>query len=159
MKPIDEKISEIKDKLPDITPPAPPFKTHASVHDLKGRLDWGEPGLTILDVRDRENFNKSHITGAMPMPLDEDLVDRAKSSLEYNRDLYVYGDNDEQTVSAANELRQAGFQKVAEVKGGIPAWKAIQGPIDGSVEHIPPGPDAYNVVSRLQRHAEAQKVK
>ncbi|HLO49985.1 MAG TPA: rhodanese-like domain-containing protein [Kamptonema sp.] len=156
MKPISDQISEAKDKLPNITPTPPGLKAQASSQDLKARLDWGEPGLTIIDARDRESFNKSHITGALPMPIDE-LVERAKSSLEYNRDIYVYSESDEETAQAAAELRAASFQNVAELKGGIPGWKAIDGPIDGSVEHSNPGPDAYNVVSRLQHHAQVQK--
>ncbi|WP_333307332.1 rhodanese-like domain-containing protein [Microcoleus sp. B7-D4] len=157
MKTIPDQISNIKEKLPDITPTPPGLKAQASSHDLKARLDWGEPGLTIIDARDFESFTKSHITGAVMMPMDE-LVERAQSSLEPIRDIYIYGENDQQTAEAANLLRTAGFQKVAELKGGIPAWKAIDGPMDGSGEHDTPGPDAYNVFSRLQHHAEAQKV-
>ncbi|NJK74293.1 MAG: rhodanese-like domain-containing protein [Microcoleus sp. SU_5_6] len=157
MKNIPDQIAEIKDKLPDLTPTPPGLKAQASSHDLKSRLDWGEPGLTIVDVRDRESFNNSHITGALPMPM-EDLVERAQSSLEPIRDIYIYGETDEQTAEAANLLRNAGFRKVAELKGGIPAWKQIDGPIDGAIEHDNPGPDAYNVFSRLQHHAQAQKI-
>lgn len=156
MKTIPDQIADIKEKLPDLTPTPPGLKAQASSHDLKDRLDWGEPGLTIIDVRDFESFTKSHITGALPMPMDE-LVERAKSSLETVRDIYIYGETDEQTAEAAGLLRQAGFTKVAELKGGIPAWKAIEGPIDGAMEHENPGPDAYNVVARLQQHAKAQK--
>lgn len=157
MKTIPDQIGEIKDKLPDLTPTPPGLKAQASSHDLKSRLDWGEPGLTIVDVRDRESFNNSHITGALPMPMDE-LVERAQSSLETIRDIYIYGESDEQTAEAANLLRNAGFRQVAELKGGIPAWKQIDGPIDGAIEHDNPGPDAYNVFSRLQHHAQAQKI-
>lgn len=157
MKTIPDQISDIKEKLPDITPTPPGLKAQASSHDLKARLDWGEPGLTIIDVRDRESFNNSHITGALPMPM-EDLVERAQSSLEPIRDIYIYGETDEQTAEAANLLRNAGFRKVAELKGGIPAWKQIDGPIDGAVEHANPGPDAYNVFARLEHHAKAQKI-
>lgn len=157
MKTIPDQIADIKEKLPDLTPTPPGLKAQASSHDLKSRLDWGEPGLTIIDARDRESFNDSHITGALPMPMDE-LVERAKSSLEPVRDIYVYGESDEQTAEAANLLRNAGFRQVAELQGGIPAWKQIDGPIDGAVEHDNPGPDAYNVFSRLQHHAQAQKI-
>ena len=153
MKTIPEKISDIKDKLPDLTPTPPGLKAQAFSHDLKARLDWGEPALTIIDARDRESFNKNHITGAIPMPINE-LAERAKSSLEFNRDIYVYGESDEQPAEAAARLRQAGFQRVAELRGGLPGWKAISGPIDGAIEHPEPGPDAYNVASRLQRHAQ-----
>lgn len=157
MKTIPDQISDIKEKLPDFTPTPPGLKAQASSHDLKARLDWGEPGLTIIDARPFESSNKSRITGAQPMPIDE-LVDRAKSSLETVRDIYIYGETDAQTSEAAGLLRAAGFIKVAELKGGIPAWKAIDGPMDGAVEHDTPGPDAYNVFSRLQQHAKVQKI-
>ena len=158
MKNIPDQISDIKEKLPDLTPTPPGLKAQASSHDLKTRLDWGEPALTIIDSREFESFNKSRITGAVPMPIGE-LVDRAKSSLEPVRDIYIYGETDQQTAEAANLLRAAGFTKVAELKGGVPAWKAIDGPIDGVIEHDNPGPDAYNVFSRLQQHAKTQKIK
>lgn len=157
MKTIPDQVADIKEKLPDLTPTPPGLKAQASSHELKSRLDWGEPGLTIIDARDRESFDKSHITGALPMPADE-LVELAKSSLETIRDIYIYGETDTQTAEAAGLLRQAGFLKVAELKGGIPAWKAIDGPMDGVVEHDTPGPDAYNVFSRLKQHAKAQKI-
>ncbi|NJK67558.1 MAG: rhodanese-like domain-containing protein [Microcoleus sp. CSU_2_2] len=157
MKTIPDQIADIKEKLPDFTPTPPGLKAQASSHDLKDRLDWGEPGLTIVDVRDRESFDKSRIIGALPMPIDE-LVEAAKSSLETIRDIYIYGETDEQTAEAADLLRQAGFTKVAELKGGIPAWKAIEGPIDGAMEHDNPGPDAYNVFARLKHRAKAQKI-
>ena len=146
---VSEAILTIKDKLPDITPTPPGFKPHSSANDLKARLEWGEPGFTILDVRDRDTYNNGHIMGAMPMPIDE-LVDRAKPALPLNRDIYVYADSDDQTAQAANQLRDAGFYNVAELQGGLPAWKAIGGPTEGVMEALTP-PDAgeYNILSRL----------
>ncbi|PSN12432.1 rhodanese-like domain-containing protein, partial [filamentous cyanobacterium CCP5] len=43
----------------------PELSSKATVQDLKTRLDWGEPALTIIDVRDREAFNLLHIQGAI----------------------------------------------------------------------------------------------
>ena len=95
--------------------------------------------------------------GAMAMPI-EDLVDRASSSLEKSRDIYVYGAGDEQTSQAVNLLRSAGFEHVSELKGGLAAWKAIGGPTEGIIEsRTPAGADDYNVVSRMQNHLENQK--
>jgi rhodanese-related sulfurtransferase len=37
-------------------------------HDLKLRLEWGHPALTIIDVRDRHTYNQGHISGAIPIP-------------------------------------------------------------------------------------------
>ncbi len=99
-----------------------PLKAQSKVHDLKQRLDWGEPALTIIDVRDRDAFNDSHITGATSVPMNE-LVNRALINLELTRDIYVYGSTDEETASAANQLRTAGYQNVSELQGGLAAWK------------------------------------
>ena len=108
-----------------------PLKAQSLVYDLKERLDWGEPALTIIDVRDRDAFNISHITGAVSLPMTE-LVDRALINLELTRDLYVYGSTDEQTAEAATQLRTAGYQNVAELTGGLAAWKANGYPIEGN---------------------------
>jgi rhodanese-related sulfurtransferase len=152
-----DRILDAKEALPNITPTPPSHvKQQASVHELKSRLEWGEPGLTILDVRDRESFHRSHITGSMNMPLEE-LVDRAKSSLEPVRDIYVYSDSDDLTAQAANHLRRSGFVNVVELKGGLEAWKAIAGPAEGPEEMQSPGPEAYNIVARLAHHMATQK--
>lgn len=147
-----------KDNLLDgVIPPKQTTGPQTDVHELKSRLEWGEPAFTILDVRDRETYNDSHILGALPMVFEE-LVDRAKASLALNRDIYVYGETEEETGAAAQLLRSAGFENVAELKGGLPAWKAIAGPTDGIVDaQAPVGAEAYNVVSQLQHHTETQK--
>lgn len=156
MSKAEDTILNAKDKLPNVTPTPPSQQTpQSSAQALKQRLEWGEPAFTILDVRDRGAFNQSRLLGAMSMPLDEDLVDRAQSSLEPRREIYVYGDSDEQTAQAASQLRQAGFNSVSELKGGLAAWKAIGGPTEGNAEL---GYDAsaaeYNVKARLDKHAE-----
>lgn len=107
-----------------------PIKAQSRGFELKERLDWGEPALTIVDVRNREVFNISRITGAISMPLDE-LVARTSASLEIERDIYVYGESDEQTAAAASHLREAGYQNVAELVGGLAAWKAAGYPTEG----------------------------
>ena len=65
------------------------------------------------------------------MPVDE-LVARASTSFELERDIYVYGETDEATAAAANKLREAGYQRIAELIGGLAAWKAANGPVEGA---------------------------
>jgi rhodanese-related sulfurtransferase len=108
-----------------------PLKPKSRVFDLKERLDWGKPALTIIDIRDRKAFNNSRIVGAISMPLEE-LVERALSSLKLTRDLYIYGSTNEETAEAAVRLRGAGYQNVSELIGGLAAWKAVGYPIDGN---------------------------
>lgn len=104
----------------------------STVFDLKDRLDWGEPALTIIDVRDRVAFNECRISGAISMPADE-LVARASMSLEQERDIYVYGGTDEFTSQAATTLRDAGYENVAELMGGLGAWQAASGATEGTL--------------------------
>ncbi len=107
-----------------------PLKTKSEVSDLKQRLDWGEPALTIIDVRDRAAFNQSRITGATSLPMDE-LVERALNNFELDRDIYVYGATEKETGLAVNRLRGAGYENVAELVGGLNAWKAAGYPVEG----------------------------
>ncbi len=107
-----------------IIPTPSPLTPQSRVYDLKTRLDWGEPALTIVDVRDRQEFNFCHIMGAVSLPT-QGLVGHALINFELNRDLYLYSDADEDTVAAAEQLRQVGFQNVSELQGGLPAWKAM----------------------------------
>jgi rhodanese-related sulfurtransferase len=106
------------------------IQDRSDVVALKGRLDWGEPALTIVDVRNRDAFNTGHIMGAIAMPIGE-LLGHARASLEFIRDIYVYGETDEQTAEAASTLRKAGYKNIAELVGGLAAWKMAKYPVDG----------------------------
>jgi rhodanese-related sulfurtransferase len=116
-----------------IFPTPPPLKAKSLVYDLKARLDWGEPALTIIDVRDRHEFNETHILGAVSLPLP-DLLQRALSTLEITRDIYIYGTTDEETAQAAAMLRTAGYYNVSELRGGVAAWKAVDFPVESIVK-------------------------
>ncbi len=152
---VEDQIQSVKEVITAPLPTPPALHSTSKARDLKARLEWGEPALTIIDVRDRDSFNKEHITGAMPMPLDE-LTDLA-NGIARVRDIYVYGVSDEETAQAANYLRAAGFVNVAELAGGLAAWKTIEGLTDGSEVHIQPNSGAYNVVSRIAHHQEVQR--
>ncbi|MCU0568877.1 MAG: rhodanese-like domain-containing protein [Oculatellaceae cyanobacterium Prado106] len=115
-----------------IFPVPPPLKPKCRVYDLKARLDWGEPALTIIDVRDRHEFAVSHIVGAVNLPMSS-LVQQALIHLELDRDLYICGDTDEEIVEAATQLRASGYLNVAEIQGGLPAWKAVGYPVEAGV--------------------------
>jgi len=103
----------------------------ADVNDLKTSLQWGQPAFTIIDVRDRSTYNHSRITGAISIPLN-DLEYRAQVSLYRERQIYVYGENDSQSAQAVRTLQFLGFSTVAELGGGLSAWKSIGGATEGT---------------------------
>ncbi|WP_225885277.1 rhodanese-like domain-containing protein [Leptolyngbya sp. KIOST-1] len=110
--------------------PKPPMMSgsEATAEELLKRLNWGEPALTIIDARSRQAFNAERITGAMSR---DQLPEATDSSLEFQRDLYVYGEGANEASDVISQLRQAGYQKVAHLQGGLEAWKAIGGPTEG----------------------------
>lgn len=114
----------------ELSPAPVTFKRVSSAQALKRRLNWGKPDLTIIDVRDRRSFNQERITGAIFVPPDE-LVRQVQNTLEVNRDIYVYGTNDGDTINAASQLDTAGFNRVAILEGGLQEWKLAQGPTEG----------------------------
>ena len=66
------------------------------------------------------------------MPMQE-LVTQARASLEFIRDIYVYGETEEQTAEAASKLRKAGYQHIAELVGGLAAWTRAKYPTEGNL--------------------------
>ncbi|MEM9163998.1 MAG: rhodanese-like domain-containing protein [Cyanobacteria bacterium P01_F01_bin.4] len=114
-----------------VFPKPDPLKPVSQVYDLKTRLDWGEPALTIIDIRDRTAFNAQRITGAISMPFRE-LVERAKQAIPTQRDIYVYGTTDTEAADAVTLLKQAGYRNVAQLRGGVAAWRAVGFPVERS---------------------------
>ncbi len=142
----------------DLTQKAPRATSAPGLHaqpiaQLKARLEWGEPALTILDMRDRSEFDKCHIRGAMNVTKQN--LEAVLTSLAPDRHIYIYAAQSEEAVAAADRLREAGFTNVAELTGGIPAWLEIGGAVVGSATSFDsPRPDMYNVFSRMQRFSK-----
>lgn len=131
MSDLPEQIESVKSTLTEPLPTPPEMSgKKATPHEILQRLNWGEPALTIVDVRDRDAFNHEHIQGAISMP-SEQMPQAAEAALQAKRDIYIYGHEGDQAAVVANQLRQAGFINVAEIDGGLSAWKSVGGPLDG----------------------------
>ena len=148
-------VQGVQDALGNLTPTPVVLQEESTAYDLKTRLEWGQPALSIVDIREHEAFNRGRITGAISMPMEQ--LAEMKSALEPQHDIYLYGDSDEQAHTAAQLLRAAGFEAVTHVIGGLDAWHQIGGPTEGIPEDDTyPGADAFNVVSRLKTEHDVQ---
>ena len=125
-----DKVDDVKKAVGKVTPVPTDFDAVSSPSDVKKRLDWGEPGLTIVDVRSRDAFNEERIMGAIP-GFDEETMELLKSSTSKDRDIYLYGNADQDSEQVASELRSSGYKRISVIKGGLSAWKAIDGTIEG----------------------------
>ncbi len=154
MADIQEVIKNVKQALPNITPTPPSLKSESPAYDLKARLEWGEPAFTIVDIRDRAAFNQTRITGAVSVPIEQ-FIEFAQANFEPTRDIYIYGESDEQSLQAAQLLRNAGFSCVAQIMGGLPAWCEVGGSTEG-VQETGQQSTKINVVSQLKNEQKLQ---
>ena len=109
-----------------LTPAAPPAaasatedEDQATVEELKGRLDRHESFL-LLDVRELREFEICRIPGSVLIPLGE-LPSRL-SELEGRDDMIVHCKSGARSAKAVRLLREAGYSKARNLKGGILAW-------------------------------------
>ena len=80
--------------------------------------------ITLVDVREPEEFEESHIEGCHLIPLGE-LGDRASSELAKDADIVVYCAHGIRSLQGVMILRTLGFQKLRSLEGGIESWKEL----------------------------------
>jgi len=115
-KPIDyEQFCGIRGQE---TPPAAAIG-EIGVEVLQARLEHGDP-VFILDVRNPEEFQICRIPGSTLIPLPE-LPQRFKE-LDRSRAMVVHCKSGMRSAKAIQFLRQQGFDKLQNLKGGILAW-------------------------------------
>ncbi len=90
-----------------------------TVDELKARLDRKEK-VFILDVRNPEEFQICRIPGSQLLPLP-DLPNRFRE-LDPNQEMIVHCKSGMRSQKAVNFLREQGFGKLKNLKGGILAW-------------------------------------
>jgi adenylyltransferase/sulfurtransferase len=88
------------------------------VEELKRRLDAGED-IFVLDVREPHEYQICNIGGYL-IPLN-DLPKRV-NELDSSREIVAHCKMGGRSAKAVQFLRQAGFTKVHNLKGGIIAW-------------------------------------
>jgi len=93
--------------VPEITP-----------RELKVRLDRGDD-MFILDVREPHEYQICNIGGYL-IPLGD--LSRRVSELDSSREIVAHCRSGKRSAEASEFLRQAGFRKVLNLKGGILAW-------------------------------------
>lgn len=91
--------------------------------DLRALIDSGA-GFTLIDVSESANYLKSHICGALDIPVD--LLERDALGLERSGLVVVYAHakGSLESAVAADKLYTIGFKRVLRYIGGLDEWKA-----------------------------------
>lgn len=81
-----------------------------------------EAGAFILDVREPDEWNESHIPGATLIPLGE-LASRV-NELPQDQEIVVVCRSGNRSAQGRDILLSAGFEQVTSMAGGMNQWKA-----------------------------------
>lgn len=90
-----------------------------SVSDLAAKLATGE-AIRIVDVREPHEWEISHIEGAKLIPLGQ--LPAYMHTLDTAENIALLCKTGVRSARALHQLREAGFRKLKNVKGGINAW-------------------------------------
>ena len=97
-------------------------------------LQAAHGSITLLDVRQPEEYTAGHAAGAMLQPLPDLATWSAK--LDKHAAYMVICHSGNRSMKAATALVAAGFENITNIQGGTAAWQA-----DGSLPmHVGPTP-------------------
>jgi hydroxyacylglutathione hydrolase len=87
-------------------------------------------GAVVLDLRPPRLFAAAHVPGAVTIEYSgPDLADRAELILPHGQAIVVLGEPEAAAHAAVDLLRDAGFNAIGRLEGGMAAWTAAGEPV------------------------------
>ena len=126
---VDELISEHFPDVPSLT-----------TTELAALLSAGSREVVLLDARERDEFDVSHLEGAHHAPSESDAVALLQSSTP-GALIVVYCSVGYRSAALVERLHARQFANVVNLQGSIFAWASEGRPLyrgDSPVEHVHP---------------------
>jgi molybdopterin/thiamine biosynthesis adenylyltransferase/rhodanese-related sulfurtransferase len=110
-KSYQEIMNEARKVVPELSP-----------EDVKARLDTGKP-VTVLDVREREEYRQGYIPGAVSMPRGFLEMRVEEAVPDKSAPVVAYCQGGTRSLLAGRILKELGYENVVSMRGGFGAWK------------------------------------
>jgi molybdopterin/thiamine biosynthesis adenylyltransferase/rhodanese-related sulfurtransferase len=129
-------LSKIKEQIPEVDPT-----------EVEAILQSDDPSAVVLDVREQQEWDESHIPGAKHVPRGylEQRIGRAAPDLDQRVILYCQSGN-RSAIAAKTLIDELGYTNVESMNGGITLWKQRNFPIEIPFQYT----DAQRI--RYSRH-------
>ena len=105
-------LSKIKETIPEVDPT-----------DVKAVLDDENSDAVVVDVREQQEWDESHIPGAKHVPrgyLEQRIV---RAAPDPDQRVILYCQSGNRSAIAAKALEEIGYTNVESMTGGITLWK------------------------------------
>ena len=87
------------------------------------------PDVVVLDVRTPAEYAEGHLPGAVNLDVSDPGFVEALAELDQDATYAVYCRTGSRSLAAAETMREAGFDDVFDLEGGIVAWQSHGGEI------------------------------
>jgi glyoxylase-like metal-dependent hydrolase (beta-lactamase superfamily II)/rhodanese-related sulfurtransferase len=101
------------------------------LEELRERVEHGRCDLLLLDVRERDQFEKGHLPGARHIPRGQLELRVDKELPDPTLRILVYCQFGKISTLAAATLRTMGYMRAVALDGGFDAWTKAGYPLDG----------------------------
>jgi len=91
--------------------------------DFQKQLVQDDSSVLLLDVRTPEEFEGGHIQNAINLDYNHSNFESQISNLDKSKKVFVYCLSGGRSSAAVSALEQKGFTNVAELEGGMMAWR------------------------------------
>jgi len=85
--------------------------------------------MQLIDVRTPEEYAGGHLAGATNVNIKNKQFEAHLANLDREKPVFVYCLSGGRSAKAATALKDLGFTKVYDLKGGIMAWKQANLPV------------------------------
>jgi rhodanese-related sulfurtransferase len=109
----EKTMSWVRSEFPEVE--------HVSAEDLRLRLDSGRESPMVLDVRTAEEYEVSHLPGAIRVDPDGDLPDFVRR-LDHQAPVVAYCSVGYRSSRLVERLKREGFADAKNLEGSIFEW-------------------------------------
>jgi len=101
-----------------------------TVDAIKRRMDGGDKGFVLVDVREESEWNAGHIPGAVHLGKGVIERDIEQKIPDAGKEIVLYCGGGFRSALAAENLQRMGYTNVVSMDGGWRGWKEAGYPVE-----------------------------